>query len=98
MLEYEYVLKREAEKLGLTYKDIEDFLDYLASIAIRRKIFFLWRPQLKDTKDDFILELAVAGRCDYIITYNKKHFKSIERFGVKVVTSKEFLKIIRELP
>lgn len=41
-----------------------------------------------------ILELAVESECDYIITFNKKDFKNIEKFNLKALTPKEFLKII----
>lgn len=40
------------------------------------------------------LELAVEAECDYIITVNKKDFEGIEIFGIKVITPKEFLKVI----
>jgi predicted nucleic acid-binding protein len=40
-----------------------------------------------------VLELAVAGRCEAIITYNKRDFPSPElrRFGLEALTPKEFL-------
>jgi predicted nucleic acid-binding protein len=44
------------------------------------------------------LELAVAANCDFIVTYNKKDFRGVERFGLRVVTPKEFLEEIGELP
>jgi len=47
-------------------------------------------------KDDMILELAVESECDYIITFNKKDFKNIEKFNLKVLTPKELLKKIGE--
>jgi len=65
-------------------------------ISKRREIFFLWRPYLKDPKDDMILELAVESECNYIIAFNKKDFKGIKKFNLKALTPKEFLKIIGE--
>ena len=65
--------------------------------SIKCEIYFLWRPYLKDPKDDFILELAIESQSEYIITYNKNDFKGIEKFGVKVLTPKEFLKKIGEI-
>jgi len=38
-----------------------------------------------------ILELAVAGDCDYIVTHNIKHFKGLEQFKPKPITPKEFI-------
>ena len=94
LLEYEDVLKRETIEIPLKNKDIDDILDYLCKIANKREIFYLWRPFLKDPGDDFVLELAVESQSDFIITYNLKDFKGIEKFGLKAVTPREFLKLI----
>jgi len=59
-------------------------------------MFYLWRPFLRDPKDDMSLELAVESESDYLITFNKKDFRGIETFGIKVLTPKEFLKMIGE--
>lgn len=96
LLEYEEVSKRNKSKIKLEKTDIDSVLDYFCSIADKRKIFYLWRPYLKDPKDDMILELAVESECDYIITFNKKDFEGIERFGLKAITPKKFLEIIGE--
>jgi len=92
--EYEDVLKRPDMLPHLSIEDIDNVLDYLCQQSNRRKIFYLWRPYLKDPQDDFVLELAAEAGCDYIITYNLKDFEGIEKFGVKAITPKEFLKII----
>lgn len=90
--EYEEILRRETPHINAT-----DVVDYLCTIANRHKIFFLWRPVLKDPDDDFILELAV--KCDAIIvTWNIKNFRKAAHFGVTVMTPKEFLQQTGELP
>lgn len=66
-------------------------IDYLCSIGNLWKIFYLWRPFLKDPKDDMILELAVVSRSKYIVTYNCKDFDGSNQFDVGVLTPKEFL-------
>jgi predicted nucleic acid-binding protein len=77
---------------------LDDILDYVYSIARLRKIHFLWRPFLSDPKDDMALELAVAAGCKIIVTYNKADFTGVEKFGIRVMTAREFLKEIGELP
>lgn len=54
--------------------------------------FFLWRPFLKDPKDDMVLELAVEAQCEYIVTFNQKDFVGSDQFGIAVVTPQEFLR------
>ena len=96
-VEYESVAKRQGMLEGLGNEDIEAILDYVLSKSSIRKIFYLWRPFLKDPKDDFILELAVESQSEFIITYNKNDFKGIEKFGVRALTPKELLKKIGEI-
>ena len=99
ILEYEEVAKRlVGKKTGLRPSDVDDILDYVCSVANRRKVYYLWRPFLKDPKDDMVLELAVSAGCDIIVTYNKDDFEGVEQFGVRVMTAQEFLRAIGELP
>jgi len=96
ILEYEDVLKRNLAHIALIDSDIDDFVDYLCKIGEKRKIYYLWRPVLKDVKDDFILELAVESECDFIVTYNIKDFKGAEKFGIEAITPKDFLRTLGE--
>lgn len=98
ILEYEAVAKRQLDELPLSEQDIEDILDYLCAVASHITVFYLWRPFLKDPKDDMVLELAVTANCDFIITYNKRDFEGVEQFGIGLLTPKEFLQEIGELP
>ncbi|MCL5998249.1 MAG: PIN domain-containing protein [Chloroflexi bacterium] len=43
-------------------------------------------------------KLAVTAGCGYMVTYNVADFEGVEVFGLKVVTSREFLQVIGELP
>jgi hypothetical protein len=51
---------------------MDDVLNFLCASAGLREIFYLWRPVLPDPKDDFVLELAVESRCEYIVTFNMR--------------------------
>lgn len=97
VLEYEDVLLRQRGLLGLTSEDVTDLVDALCALAHHHKIYFLWRPYLRDTKDELILDLAVAAQCEYIITHNQKDFIGTERFGIQVLDPKSFLQEIGEL-
>ena len=97
--EYEDAGKRFlGKKSALRTSDIDDILDYVCSVANRRRVFYLWRPFLHDPKDDMVLELAVSAGCEIIVTYNKEDFKGAEQFGIRVITALEFLREIGELP
>ena len=96
LLEYEEVLKR-SELGGLTEADIDSLLNYICKVADKRDIYYLWRPFLKDPKDDMILELAFESGSNYIITYNLNDFNGIHRFGIEAIPPKVFLERIGEL-
>ncbi|AFZ46706.1 PilT protein domain protein [Cyanobacterium stanieri PCC 7202] len=97
IVEYEDVLKRKNENLGLTYKDIDDVIDFICSIANHHQIYYLWRPLSTDPNDDFIIDLALKAQCNYIISYNKKHLKNIIKLGVDILTPKEFLQLLGKI-
>ena len=96
-LEYEAVAKRMLDEILLSEEEINDILDFVISNSNRWKIYYLWRPQLKDPSDDMVLELAVTANCNYIVTYNVNDFKGIKPFGIQAITPKEFLKLTGEL-
>lgn len=96
VLEYEEVAKRQSEATGLSSREVDAIIDYVCSVANRRRIYYLWRPYLKDSKDDMVLELAVEAGCDLIVTYNQKDFVGIEKFGLRVVTPQESLATTRK--
>jgi len=81
---------------GTSRQDALTFLRYLASQSHLQEIHFLWRPQLPDADDDMVLELAVAGGCQYIISHNVRDFRGSEQLGVVAITPREFLKLIRK--
>lgn len=98
IVEWEDAAKRIAREVGLTHADIDDILDYICRVGHKRTVHFLWRPFLKDSQDDHVLELAVASECDVIVTHNVRDFSGSEQFGIRVVTPKEWLQAIGGMP
>ena len=94
VLEYEDVAKRMPEVTGLSDEDVDDIIDYLCTVAHLQEIHFLWRPVLRDSRDDHVLELATEAGCDVVVTHNVRDFAGCERFGVTAVTPGEFLRSI----
>lgn len=97
-LEYEAVLKRPEQRLvhGLGLAAIDSFLAAMASASEAVEVSFRWRPQLADTNDEMVLEAAVNGRADALVTHNVKDFvKAAPRFGLRVLRPGEMLKEMR---
>ena len=97
VLEYEATAKRISRDLGLAHSDIDDVVDYLCTVGEHREVHYLWRPNLKDPGDDFVLELAVESECQYIVTHNIKDFSMADKFNVAVITPQDFLRQIGEI-
>lgn len=98
VLEYEEVLRRRGAGHRLSRTDVDAVLDYLCATGEHQPIHFLWRPLLPDPKDDMVLEAAVNGQCDHIVTFNRRDFAGSERFGVTPASPLAFLKRIGGMP
>ena len=96
VFEYEAVLGRE--ELGIDQAGANAVIDYLCDVAIKNPVHFLWRPFLRDAKDDMVLEAAMSGQCSHIVTFNTKDFVGIEQFGLQALWPGDFLKLIGEHP
>jgi putative PIN family toxin of toxin-antitoxin system len=99
MLEYEAVLTRPEHlaACGLSGGEVERVLDDLASVARRVPLSFRWRPRLSDANDDMVLETAVNGNADAIVTFNQRDFVEARReFNCAVILPREALHQTRE--
>lgn len=97
-LEYEDVLKRPEHRLahGLTPEAVDDFLAEFAALIEPVETHFQWRPQGRDPNDEMILEAAINGAADAIVTYNVADFvEAAERFGLAVLSPAALLKKVR---
>ena len=95
LLEYESKLKIEAGRQSRPITVVDRFLDFLAAISKRRQVYFLLRPFLRDPGDEFIMELAVASRAQFIVTHNVRDFAGAAEYGIRVIRPHEMLLILR---
>lgn len=91
VLEHEEVMKRTGMLPHLDVADIEVFLDGWCACGIDQPVHFGWRPALDDPDDDMLLEVAVAGGVEFLITANCRDFRPAGRFRVAVVTPAQFV-------
>jgi putative PIN family toxin of toxin-antitoxin system len=97
IFEYEEVCRREIAKLWLHPEKLDDILDFICANASRPRISYSWRPCLQDPDDDMVLELAVAGNVDFIVTHNTADFKNAKSFKLGILTPRELLRKIGEI-
>lgn len=96
MFEYEAVLKRpeHLRKVGATRDNVDEILDALAGVGVPVTSRFSWRPELTDPADEMVLEAAVNGVANFIVTFNVAHFRpATSRFGIHVIRPPEALSI-----
>lgn len=97
-LEYEAVCSEaeHREASGLTPEEVRIFIDAVIGMAEPVTTYFLWRPQLRDPGDEMVLEAAVNGRADALVTFNVSDFGNIpERFGIQVLLPRNLLERIK---
>jgi putative PIN family toxin of toxin-antitoxin system len=98
-LEYEDVLKRAQQRLahGLDNAGIDRFLGALASASEAVNVRYQWRPQLSDANDEMVLEAAVNGRADALVTHNIKDFKAAAtKFNLRILLPADVLAEMRK--
>ena len=97
-LEYEAVLKRPEQRLvhGLDLQTIDLALSAIADLGEAVDVAFQWRPQLRDANDEMVLEAAINGAADALVTHNVKDFaEAAAKFGLRVLKPGQVLKEIR---
>lgn len=98
MLEYEAVLKRSehliASNRNLSMTDA--FLDALSLLVEPVHLHYLWRPQLRDPADEMVLETALNGRAEALVTLNVGDFTAASRFRLPVLPPGAFLRQLQE--
>ena len=68
-------------------------LDELALVAKRVELMIRTRPMLPDPNDEMVLETAINGRADAIVTFNERDFRPVApRFRCSVVRPGEIVR------
>lgn len=101
ILEYEAVLTRTEHLVssGLSRLEVGALLDDLAAIARPVRLSFRWRPRLVDPDDDMVLETAINGSADAIVTFNRAHYVSgMAGFACSLLNPAAALEQIRSSP
>jgi predicted nucleic acid-binding protein len=98
MLENEAVATRaeHLEAAGLSEVDVHAVLDAPATVIEPVRLAFLWRPLLQDGDDDMVLETAVNGQADLLVTVNRGDFEPAGgTFDLTIVSPAEAVRRLR---
>lgn len=97
-LEYEAACSDPAQRAvsGLTADDVRVVVGALCAVADPVVARFLWRPQLRDPADEMVLETAINGQADALVTFNRRDYDDAPgRFGIELLAPREALLRIR---
>lgn len=93
-LEYEAVCCDPAHRIisGLSEEDVRTVISAICAVAEPVIARFLWRPQLRDPADEMVLETAINGNADALVTFNRRDFGEVpRRFGIDLLAPKDAL-------
>lgn len=97
-LEYEATCLLAEHRLaaGLDLAACTIFIDAVLAMVEPVESYFLWRPQLRDPADELVLEAAVNGRADAIVTFNRKDFGAAPaKFGIDLLPPREAIRSLK---
>jgi len=98
-IEYEAVCTRAEHILAAkaTHADVSNLIDAIIGSVEPVEVHYQWRPQLSDAGDEMVLEAAVNGQADAIVTFNRMDYGNApSRFGIEVLSPAEALRRIRK--
>lgn len=97
-IEYEAVATRKEHSVAgeIEVADALTIVDALIGVAAPIGTNFRWRPQLRDPDDEMVMETAVNGGADAIVTFNRRDFSpTAAKFGIEVLLPREALERLR---
>ncbi len=97
VVEYEATCSRAEHRLaaGVSAADVAVFLDAIVAMATEVETHYLWRGRLRDPNDEMVLDAAINGHADAIVTFNRRDFGGVPReFGIEVVLPRDVIRRI----
>jgi putative PIN family toxin of toxin-antitoxin system len=97
-LEYEATCQLAEHRLaaGLDLDEVGVFIDAVLAMVEPVETHFMWRPQLRDPADEFVLEAAVNGKAAAIVTFNRRDFGATPpQFGIELLMPAEAIRRIK---
>lgn len=94
-LEYEAVCSRTEHLAagGLTADEGRIFVDAVFALIEPVESHFVWRPQLRDPADEMVLEAAVNGGAQAIVSFNHRDYGAAPvRFGIRMLLPRDALR------
>jgi putative PIN family toxin of toxin-antitoxin system len=94
-LEYEDVAMDPVQRIvsGLDEDEVRTVISAICAVSEPVESHFLWRPQLRDPADEMVLEAAINGQAEAIVTFNRRDFGAAPaRFGIEVWAPRDALK------
>ena len=81
---------------GISRTQADIFINGIAALVLPVKTHYLWRPMLRDPNDEMVLEVAVNGRADAIVTFNLRDYGAVPKtFNIEVINPSTAIRKVR---
>jgi predicted nucleic acid-binding protein len=78
---------------GFTEAEALSFVDAVVALVEPVQTYYLWRPMLRDHNDEMVLEAAVNGRADAIVSFNHKDYGNVPAtFNIALLTPSQAIR------
>ena len=82
---------------GMLREQADIFINGIAALVSPVKIHYLWRPMLHDPNDEMVLEVAVNGRADAIVTFNLRDYGAVPKtFNIEIFKPSTAIRRVRD--
>ena len=80
---------------GHTLEDVYAVMNAIAAIAEPVDVPLKTRPTLRDADDEMVLEVALNGEADFIVTHNARDFEPARALGIEVAAPREIVRSLK---
>jgi len=98
-MEYEAICQEAEHRVasGLSAAEANTFVTAVIAMAEPVRTHYLWRPTLRDPNDEMVLEVAINGHADALVSFNLRDYGDVpKRYGIDLLLPRDAIGRVRQ--